>query len=216
MLARAATTTCDGDTVSAATTLPARARVQAGAAHVHASLDDARHCVFRPRRSPQAARVMQAHGWKPTRKQGVDVELVRAERDYEARPLDMKRCPRCDRPQSYKEVRERRKHCSSCEGSPAYRARQSWDSVRDGFHQRHEKRAERHRQRQEALIARVTTEAEGAMLARVRRRGPCDSRISAELAGKTTKAYEASADGARRHREALHRRAQLDMANNTV
>ena len=96
------------------------------------------------------------------------------------------------------------------------RARRPWGSVRDGFHERHEARAERHGQRHEELIARLRSEAEGAMLARVRRRGPCDSRVSAELAGKTTKAHEASADGARRHREALVRRAQLDMANSTL
>jgi ribosomal protein S27AE/Rod binding domain-containing protein len=63
-----------------------------------------------------------------------DNEFTKGKEDYEKYELDKKYCPRCGGKQSYDEVKEKRKNCPNCH--VAYRPRNCWGDIEDGFYNR--------------------------------------------------------------------------------
>ncbi|OQS00600.1 cleavage induced protein [Achlya hypogyna] len=61
------------------------------------------------------------------------IRRSREEREYIAQ-LDKKECPKCGNPQSYSEVKQKRKQCPNC--GVAYRSRMAWADVETEFFER--------------------------------------------------------------------------------
>ena len=139
---------------------------------MYSSLEDAKHCTFRPRtnetrRKAQASRddddddaaAKDADGDNFINRQEAkyrahldDLEREMCKKEYEA-VVDKKYCPRCGAKQSYDEVRDKRKRCEGC--GELYRRKIAWGDIGPSFLKRQSKAHEQSRQKRVETATRL-------------------------------------------------------------
>ncbi|DBA04832.1 TPA: hypothetical protein N0F65_004469 [Lagenidium giganteum] len=136
--------------------------------------DDAKHCRFRTKSKKKnkgssggfdddATESFIARMEAAERNRQKKLALTRGENHYQGRQ-DKKYCPKCDIPQSYSELRDKKKRCQMC-GSE-FRVPTAWGDIGQGFISRQEEAARALAENRERILMKVVEEETNAMQVR--------------------------------------------------